>query len=467
MAELHTLTAVELLDGYKAGAFSPVEATRAALGRIEELNPRLNAFCLIDADSALAAAKESAARWTKGSPIGALDGVPISIKDLLLTKGWPTLFGSRTTDPDQEWNDDASVVARVREAGAVLLGKTTTPEFGHKGVTDSALYGITRNPWNPDLTPGGSSGGAGAAVAAGMGPLAIGTDGGGSVRIPCNFCGLVGLKPTAHRLPIWPVSTWGPLATPGPMARTVADVALLFSVLTRPDPRDALALPYEDVDYQNGLDAGIDGLRVAYSADLGFARVHEEVTKVVAQAAKTFAGTGAVVEETDPGFGNPLKLFRANFTAGSAASQAHLSAEQRKLLDPLYGKVVDAGDKLLARDYVLAQRDRANLMAGMNAFHERFDLLILPTSAVPPFPVGRPDPDEDEGGSWQGWFNFTFPFNVTGQPAMTLPCGFTEAGLPIGLQIVAAMGQDRLVLRAAAAFERLTGLAGTMAPALR
>jgi aspartyl-tRNA(Asn)/glutamyl-tRNA(Gln) amidotransferase subunit A len=206
MAELHALSAHGLVAGFKAGDFSPVDATRAVLSRIDELNPRLNAFCLVDAESALAAAKDSEARWSKGSPAGPLDGVPISIKDLLLTKGWPTLYGSRTTNPDQAWDEDAPLVARLRESGAVLLGKTTTPEFGHKGVTDSALHGITRNPWNPDLTPGGSSGGAGAAVATGMGPLAIGTDGGGTVRLPANFCGLVGLKATAHRMPMWPPS---------------------------------------------------------------------------------------------------------------------------------------------------------------------------------------------------------------------------------------------------------------------
>ena len=464
MAELHTLTAIELLDGYRSGAVSPVDATRAALSRIEDLNPRLNAFCLVDGDGALASAKAAETRWAKAAPAGALDGVPVSIKDLLLTKGWPTLFGSRTVDPDQALDEDAPVVARLREAGAVLLGKTTTPEFGHKGVTDSELHGITRNSWNADLTPGGSSGGAGAAVATGMGPLAIGTDGGGSVRTPSNFCGLVGLKPTAHRLPIWPPSTWGPLATPGPMARTVGDTALLFAVMARPGPRDPLALPSEDVDYRDGLERGIDGLRVAYSADLGYARVHPDVARIIAAAAKTFAGTGATVEEADPGFDNPLDIFRANFFAGSAASQAHLSADKRKLLDPLYLQVVEAGEKISAKDYVLAQRKRAHLMAQMGKFHERYDLLILPTCAVPPFPVGQPNPDDDDGGSWEGWFNFTFPFNVTGQSAMTVPCGFTDAGLPVGLQIVGASGQDRLVLRAAAAFERLTGLAGTMAP---
>ena len=464
MADLHTLSAADLLAGYRSGAISPVDATSAALARIDELNPRLNAFCLVDHDGALAAAGDSEARWARGAPLGSLDGVPVSIKDLLLTKGWPTLYGSRTIDPVQTWDVDAPVVARLREAGAVLLGKTTTPEFGHKGVTDSVLHGITRNPWNPDLTPGGSSGGAGAAVAAGMGALAIGTDGGGSVRTPSNFCGLVGLKPTAHRLPIWPPSTWGPLATPGPMARTVADAALLLTVLARPDPRDALALPFEDVDYCEGLDAGIGGLRVAYSADLGYARVHPDVARIIAGAAQTFAGTGAVVEQANPGFDNPIELFRANFLAGSAASQAHLSAEERKLLDPLYVEVVEAGDKILAKDYLLAQRKRADLTAAMGEFHQRYDLLILPTSAVPPFPVGQTNPDDDEGGSWEGWFNLTFPFNVTGQPAITLPCGFTDTGLPVGLQIVGGQGQDRLVLRAAAAFERLTDLGGTMAP---
>ena len=267
-SDLLTLSAAELLRLYRARRASPLEVTRAALQRIDSLNPVLNCFCFIAPD-ALAAAKESEARWMKGEPRGALDGVPVSIKDLLLTKGWPTLRGSKTVDPKGPWNDDAPVVARLREAGAVLLGKTTTPEFGWKGVTDNPLTGITRNPWNPAKTPGGSSGGAAAALAAGMGPLTLGTDGGGSIRIPCAFTGVFGLKPSFGRVPAWPLSPFGTVAHVGPMTRSVHDAALMLNVLSQPDARDWFALPYDPRDYRLGLDDGVRGLRIAYSADLG------------------------------------------------------------------------------------------------------------------------------------------------------------------------------------------------------
>src|SRR5207302_2057648 len=245
---------------------SPVEATRAVLERIERLNPVLNAFCLVDGEAAIASATESEGRWMKGAPMGALDGVPVSIKDLILTRGWPTLRGSKTIDPKGPWDDDAPAVARLREVGAVLLGKTTTPGFGWKGVTDSPLTGITRNPWNPAKTPGGSSGGAAAAVASGMGPLAVGTDGGGSIRIPCAFTGLFGIKPTFGRVPAWPPSPMGTVAHVGPIARSVADAALMPSVMSQPDSRDCTALPYEPRDYRERHEPGFARSRAAASA---------------------------------------------------------------------------------------------------------------------------------------------------------------------------------------------------------
>src|SRR3982751_6240485 len=242
--QLCGITACELLDGYRKHELSPVEVTRAVLERIEKVNPALNAFCLVS-DRALDEAKASEERWMRGQPRGLLDGVPVSIKDIILTRGWPTLRGSKTVDAKGPWNDDAPVTARLREHGAVLIGKTTTPEFGWKGVTDSPLTGITRNPWNQQKTPGGSSGGAAAAVAAGMGPLAVGTDGGGSIRIPCSFTGLFGIKPSFGRVPAWPLSPFGTVAHVGPMTRSVADAALLLNVLALADARDWHSLPFE------------------------------------------------------------------------------------------------------------------------------------------------------------------------------------------------------------------------------
>ena len=262
------------------------------LARIEQLNPKLNAFRLVS-ETALEDAKASEARWTAGQPRGLLDGVPVSIKDIILTKGWPTLRGSKTIDPKGPWNDDAPATARLREHGAVLLGKTTTPEFGWKGVTDSPLTGITRNPWNTAKTPGGSSGGAAAAVAAGMGPLAVGTDGGGSIRIPCSFTGLFGIKPSFGRVPAWPLSPFGTVAHVGPMTRSVADAALMLNVIAQPDARDWHALPYDPRDWRMGLDGGVADLRIAYSPDLGYAKVDPEVAALVKKAVCAYSKISA------------------------------------------------------------------------------------------------------------------------------------------------------------------------------
>src|SRR5919204_6915590 len=323
------LGATALLDAYRKHELSPVEVTRAVLARIERLNPVLNAFILVS-DRALDDARASEARWRAGQPKGLLDGVPVSIKDILLTRGWPTLRGSKSVDPRGPWKDDAPATARLREHGAVLLGKTTTPEFGWKGVTDSPLTGITRNPWNPQKTPGGSSGGAAAALAAGMGALAVGTDGGGSIRIPCSFTGLFGLKASFGRVPAWPLSPFGTVAHVGPMARSVADAALMLNVLAQPDARDWHALPYERRDWRTALDEGVADLRIAYSPDLGYAKVDTEVAALVREAVRVFADLGARVEEKHPGFENPDAIFRTHWFAGAAALVEGIPAQKRK-----------------------------------------------------------------------------------------------------------------------------------------
>src|SRR5512145_220484 len=295
------LSASDMVARFQDRSLSPVEAAEAAFARIERLNPTLNAYCFIDREGAFAAARQSEARWAKGAPLGPVDGVPTSVKDLVLAKGWPTRRGSKTTTSDPA-PEDAPSVARLRESGAVLLGKTTTPEFGWKGVCDNPLTGITRNPWDPARTPGGSSGGSAAAVAAGMGPLTIGTDGGGSIRIPCAFSGLFGIKPTFGRVPAWPLSPFGTVAHVGPMTRTVTDAALMLNVIAQPDARDWHALPYDPRDWRTGLDQGVAELRIAFSPNLGYAKVDAEVAKIVSDAVSVFAELGAKVEEKDPGF---------------------------------------------------------------------------------------------------------------------------------------------------------------------
>ncbi|HEX7054563.1 MAG TPA: amidase [Burkholderiales bacterium] len=449
--DLCRLTAVELLEAYRKRELSPVEATRAVLERIERLNPKLNAFCLVS-ESALDEAKESEARWLAGQPRGLLDGVPVSIKDLILTRGWPTLRGSKTIEREGPWNDDAPVTARLREHGAVLLGKTTTPEFGWKGVTDSPLTGITRNPWNPAKTPGGSSGGAAAAVAAGMGPLAVGTDGGGSIRIPSSFTGLFGLKPSFGRVPAWPLSPFGTVAHVGPITRSVADAALMLNVIALPDARDWHALPFEARDWRTGLDAGVRDLRLAWSPDLGYAEVDPEVASLVAEAVGVFSALGAKVEQKNPGFANPEEIFRTQWFSGAAFLVSGIPAAKRKLVDPGLLEVAAIGQRLGVADVLDAQLKRGALGAHMNLFHRDYDLLVTPTLAVAAFDAGAEFPEGKK--RWIDWTPFSFPFNLTQQPAASIPCGFTRAGLPVGLHIVGRKYDDALVLRAARAFEQ-------------
>jgi len=450
MSDLCALSATDLLDGYRKHQLSPIEVTRAVLDRIEKLNPVLNAFNLVS-DRAMEDAKASEARWLAGQPKGLLDGVPVSIKDIILTRGWPTLRGSKTVDPKGPWNDDAPATARLREHGAVLLGKTTTPEFGWKGVTDSPLTGITRNPWNAKKTPGGSSGGAVAAVAAGMGPLAVGTDGGGSIRIPCSFAGLFGIKPSFGRVPAWPLSPFGTVAHVGPITRTVSDAALMLNVLSLPDARDWHALPFDSRDWRSGLDQGVDDLRIAFSPDLGYADVDREVADIVRQAVQVFTELGAHVEEKHPGFENPEPIFRTHWFAGAAALLAAIPAEKRKLIDPGLLDVAAEGAKISAAEVMDAQMKRGALGAHMNLFHRDYDLLVTPTLAVAAFDAGVEFPPGKK--RWIDWTPFSFPFNLTQQPAASIPCGLTRDGLPVGLHIVGPRYNDGIVLRAARAFE--------------
>jgi aspartyl-tRNA(Asn)/glutamyl-tRNA(Gln) amidotransferase subunit A len=450
VSDLCSLGASELLEHYRKKALSPVEVARAVRQRIEALNPVLNAFCFLN-ENLLEEAAASESRWLKGEPKGLLDGVPVSIKDLLLTKGWPTLRGSKTVDPKGPWTEDAPAVARLRENGALFLGKTTTPEFGWKGVTDSALTGITRNPWNPEKTPGGSSGGAAAALAAGMGPLAIGTDGGGSIRIPCGFTGLFGIKPSFGRVPAWPLSPFGTVAHVGPMTRSVADAALMLDVLALPDARDWHALPHDERDYRSRLEFGVRELRIAYSPDLGYAKVDPEVAALVRAAVKVFEALGARVEERNPGFENPEAIFRAHWFTGAALLLK--SVKGRDLVDPGLREVAAQGEKYSMLEVLEAQQKRGALGTHMNLFHRDYDLLVTPTLAVPAFEVGREFPKAEKNQRWTDWTPFSYPFNLTQQPAASIPCGLTKAGLPVGLHIVGPRYADALVLRAARAFE--------------
>ena len=454
--DLCYMPAAELSEQYRQGALSPVEVTGALLKRIERVNPSVNAYNLIDGESAMRDARASERRWKAGKPLSPIDGVPASIKDIILTKGWPTLRGSKTVDPDQTWDTDAPVTARLREAGCILLGKTTSPEFGWKGVTDSPLTGITRNPWNLDKTPGGSSGGASAQVAAGLGALAVGTDGGGSIRIPAGFTGIVGLKPSFGRVPAWPLSPFGTVAHLGPMTRTVRDAALMLREMAKPDARDWFSLPQAETDYAAGLDAGVKGLKIAFSPTLGYAKVDREVAAAVAAAARQYSDLGAIVEETDPGFADPVEMFHAHWFAGAYNALMSLPAEKHKLLDPGLVRTFERGAAIPLKAYLQAMNARGQLGVLMNQFHEKYNLLLTPSLAVLPFEAGRLVPADMGDAYWTAWTPFSYPFNLTQQPAISVPCGFSQSGLPIGLQLVGPMHRDDLVLRAAAAYEAVT-----------
>ncbi|HUA03237.1 MAG TPA: amidase [Solirubrobacteraceae bacterium] len=452
--EVLSLGALELVEHYRAGELSPLEVLDASLAQIDEHDPVINAFCLVDPERARAEARESERRWRDRSPAGALDGVPVAIKDVFLTAGWPTVRGSRAIDPAGPWEDDAPVVAALRRHGAVLPGKTTTPEFGWKAVTDSPLTGVTSNPWDPTRTPGGSSGGSAAALAAGMVPLALGTDGGGSIRIPCSFCGLPGIKATYGRVPAWPASPFGVLSHAGPMARTVADLAALLAVLAEPDPRDWSALEPPAHDLADVSAHDINDLRVAFSPNLGYATVDPEVAALVAAAANVFERLGAHVDHVDPGFEDPRRCYDVLWSTGAAKLVSSLGdPPPDDLLDPGALDIVRSARKLTALEYVEALRVRDALGIRMSLFHQEWDLLLTPTVAIPAFETGVNVPAGSADPGWPSWTPFSYPFNITQQPAGSVPCGFTAAGLPVGLQIVGPRYRDALVLAAMAAYE--------------
>ncbi|HTV46567.1 MAG TPA: amidase [Stellaceae bacterium] len=446
-------SAVSLIERYRRRALSPVEATKALFERLDRLQPRINAFCIVDRDGALAAARASEQRWMRGEPLGPVDGAPVTIKDLMPMRGFPTLRGSHLVERDQDWSEDAPAVARLREAGAVILGKTTTPEFGWKALGDSPLTGITRNPWDLSRSSGGSSAGAAAAAASGIGVLHLGSDGAGSIRTPSSFCGIFGLKPSFGRVPAYPPSPLGLLSHHGPMARGVEDAALMLNVIGRPDHRDPYALPYEERDWRQGINGGVKDWRIAYSPNLGYARVDPEISAAVAMAARQFEALGAIVEEVPKIFDSPRDALFTLWASGVAALLRSYPDERKGMVDPGLLATAAAGEAISAVDWVGADLIRAALGRTMAAFHQRYDLLLLPTMPVPALPAGQDLSDPTNERHWIDWSPFSYPFNMTRQPAASIPCGLTRAGLPIGLQIVGPLYADARVLRAARAFE--------------
>jgi len=449
------LPATRLIELYEWKTLSPLEVTKAVLARMHSVNDAVNAFCHIDEEAALAAAAESEARWMNGEPRGLIDGIPVSIKDIMLVKGQVCGRGSKLTQDNPRERFDSPAVARLREHGAIILGRTATPEFGWKGITDSPLTGVTRNPWDTSKTPGGSSGGAAAAAALGMGALHVGTDGGGSVRIPAGFTGVFALKPTFGRVPVFPESAMGTLSHIGPLTRTVEDAAMMMNVMVQPDPRDWFALPYDPWDFRTGLDLGVRHLTVAFSPTLGFAEVDPEVAEIVADAVKVLEEQGATIEEVDPGFDDPQDMFQKLWYGGAARQLDKLPEDRWDELDPGFVEIAEEGRGFSLDDYMDAVDARTALGRKMNLFHETYDLLVTPTLPIPAFEAGQELSGRAGEKRWMDWTPFSYPFNLTGQPAASVPCGFTTAGLPVGMQIVGPRYADPLVMRAAGAFEQV------------
>jgi aspartyl-tRNA(Asn)/glutamyl-tRNA(Gln) amidotransferase subunit A len=452
--DILSLSATQLIEQYRAKRLSPVDALNAALQQADEQNPIHNAFVVLDRESAMRAARQSEGRWQRGTPLGRVDGIPTTVKDLILAKGWPTLRGSRTIDPNQKWEEDGATVARLREQGAVFLGKTTTPEFGWKGVTDSPLTGVTRNPWNTEMTPGGSSGGAAVAAALGMGWMHVATDGGGSIRIPAAFCGLFGFKPTWGIVPVHPHSPAWTLWHQGPISRNVTDAALMLSVITRPDSRDWYAVPSPGIDYTQNLDEGIRGRRIAYSRTLGYAVVDSEVAHLVDAAVRKFESLGAQVEEIDLALEDPISIMQPLWAVALALAVAPMTAEQRALMDQPLLDLAEPGFHLSALEYRQLEKARETFARRVTGLHPQYDLVITPQLATTAFAVNHEVPPGTHMQRWWQWSPFTYPFNLTQQPAATVPCGFASNGLPVAMQIVGAKFADHLVLKAARAYER-------------
>ncbi len=447
-------SAVDLARMLRAKAVSPVDIIDAVYSQIRALNPQVNAFCALTEAPARAQARLAERSILRGEPLGPLHGLPVSIKDLLLTRGTRTMRGSAVY-ADFVPQENAPSVDLLQAAGAIVIGKTTTPELGWKGVTDSPVTGVTRNPWNFDLTPGGSSGGAAVAAALGMGPLAVGTDGGGSIRIPASFTGVFGLKPSFGRVPVFPPSAVGVMSHVGPIAFSVRDAALMLNGMTGADARDPFSLPAAGADYLAACDGGVRGLRVAWSPTLGYAPVASEVRTLCERAVRVFADDlGCAVEEADPGFANPAPWFKLLWACGLGAAVRDYLPAWADRMDPGLVAMVREYDGATAAELAVAHAERLKLYDTTRRFFEKYDLLLTPTMPTTAWRAGIPIPAEIAGGSTAEfrYTPFTFPFNMSGHPAASVPCGLSSGGMPVGLQIVGKRWADGEVLRAAAAF---------------
>ncbi|CAN3129609.1 amidase [Mycobacterium sp. smrl_JER01] len=453
---LSSLSATEMARGFRDRRFTPSEVTESVLATIAAVDPTINAYVTVDHDAAREAAAAATSRFDTDTAIGLLDGIPVSIKDVVLTSRWPTRRGSAAFAPAEPTGVDAPVSAALARSGAVVVGKTTTPELGWKAVTDSPLDGITRNPWDSDLTPGGSSGGASAAVATGMAPIAIGSDGGGSIRIPAAFTGVVGLKPTRGRVPLWPASPFGLLSHVGPLARTVPDIALSMNIVGGPDHRD-MSFDHRTHGTMAPIvkAAEIADLRVGYLIDHPDLATASEVRTAVSGALAAFEDAGARLAELRLPLSGLSEVFTTLWYVGAAAATESGASLER--LDPGLRRIVDIGQRTTAVEYHRAILARESFIRAMNETFEDYDVVITPTVPILPFAVQRDVPDGWYSEDWATWTPFTWPFNITGGPAISVPCAVADGTLPVGLQIAGPYARDSTVISVAAAFEELRG----------
>ncbi|MBT9385956.1 amidase [Pseudooceanicola sp. CBS1P-1] len=456
--DLGEMSAAELSRLFRSGEASPVEAVQTALERIERFNAATNAFVHVVPEAALAEARASEARWQAGEPLSEIDGAPTSIKELTRVRGIPFRRGSVLGSPEPA-ETDLEIVTRLRAAGACILGTTASPEFGWKGLTHGPFGGNTVNPWDTSRASGGSSGGAAVAAALNMGVLHEGSDGAGSIRIPSSFCGVFGIKPTFGWVPSDAPTGLQELAHRGPLTRTVEDAALFLKAVSGPSVNQLYGWCPPDVPDWPAIarqdPAGIRGLRIGYARTLDGARVDPQVAAAVERAATRMADLGAIVEEVDPGFASPQKALLDLWYAAQALAveAADPTPEQRARMDPGLLDIAEQGRLLSARDLLRADQVRAELKVVMAKFHKDYDALMLPTMPLVAFEAGVDVPPGSGMSEWTDWSPFTYPFNMTEQPATSVNCGFSAEGMPIGLQFVGPRFRDDIVLRLSAAYQ--------------
>jgi len=445
--ELCKLGATQLYTAYSSGALSPVEVVDATLDRAEQINPRFNAFTFVDKEGARKAARLSEKRWQAGKPLSSIDGVPTTLKEIVWANGWSVRYGSTTT-PATPFDSDAPSVARLRAAGAVFIGQTTSPELGWKAVTDSRLNGITRNPWNAQKTPGGSSGGAAVAAAIGAGVLHLGTDGGGSIRIPSAFTGIAGIKPTFGRVPAYPASPFGTVAHIGPMARSAADLLIMLDCISGRDLRD-WSQPAVELPALGAVENTLKGARVGYWSVPPFGATEADVKEVVEKALRHIEAKGASIEPIELPGENLLSLFHSHWFTGAATRLSMIPEAQWCNVDPGFLEIAKVGQSYSAVQLQTAHSQRAAYGAQMDALLDQFDFIVSPGAAITAFDAGLEVPAGSGLERWTQWAGFSYPINLSQHPACVIPCGLSPDSLPVGLQIVAARGHDARVLSAA------------------